>query len=228
MLEQPRIDMYRPIHKALRLLMAETLVEAGRMDCEDVVELHAVLDRVDSLLQACSKHLEHENAYVHPALERAEPGASARTAVEHHEHLAAITVLQRQVRAVREATPALRQHAADALYDHLADFVAENFAHMRIEERDNNARLWAHYDDAALIAIHDALVASIPPAEMTETLKLMLRALAAGERAGLLGSLREAMPAEVFEGLLGELLPVLSSRDRAKLRIALGDERVAA
>lgn len=228
MLELQRIDLYRPIHKALRLLMAETLVEVGRMDCEDAPELHATLDRVDQLLLACRAHLQHEEAFIHPALDGARPGAADRTRAEHQEHDTALDSLQRRVVNVRERIGSARQRAADALYDALGDFVGENFAHMRVEERDNNARLWSHYDDAALTDLHDALVASIPPREMGETLQLMMRALSPRERAALLGEIRSKAPEDAFAGLLASLLPMLSARDRSKLGIALGEPRIAA
>lgn len=228
MIELQRLDLYRPIHKALRLLMAETLVEVGRLDCEDSPELHAGLDRVEQLLRACRSHLQHEDAFLHPALERLQRNGAERTHHDHLEHRHAIDALQRQVTAVRERVGGARQQAADALYDALADFIGENFAHMRIEERDNNARLWSGYDDAALVEVHEALLASIPASEMEDTLRLMARALSPRERAGLLGEIRGKMPADAFSALLGGLLPLLPPRDRAKLGIALGEARVAA
>ncbi len=228
MIELQRLDLYRPIHKALRLLMAETLVEVGRLDCEDSPELHAGLDRVEQLLRACRSHLQHEDAFLHPALERLQRGAAERTHHDHLEHRHAIDALQRQVAAVRERGGSARQQAADALYDALADFIGENFAHMRIEERDNNARLWSSYDDAELIEVHDALLASIPAGEMEDTLRLLVRALSPRERAALLGEIRSKMPADAFSALLGGLLPLLPPRDRAKLGIALGEARIAA
>ena len=42
----PRVDMYSGIHKALRALMADTLLAVGRMDAEDDLERAQVTQRV--------------------------------------------------------------------------------------------------------------------------------------------------------------------------------------
>lgn len=225
MFEHPRLDLYRPIHKALRLCMCEAVHELGRLDCEDPVELHAVLGRLGQLMSMCRAHLEHENAFMHPALERAGTGASARTADDHLHHEQEIAALERRLQRVRDSSGQIRQREADALYDDLVDFVGENFAHMRIEERDNNARLWSHYQDAELVALHDALVASIEPGERLAVTQLILRAIAPGERLGMLLGMRAQMPAEAFEGLTQALLSVLDERDRCKLEHGLQQAR---
>jgi len=221
MFEHPRLDLYRPIHKALRLLMCESVQALGRLDCEDPLELHAQLDQLGDLLALCRSHLEHENAFLHPALERAGAGASPRTAEDHVQHLGEIAALERRLQRVRDSSGQIRQREADALYDDLVDFVGENFAHMRIEERDNNARLWSHYQDAELVALHDALVASIEPARRLAASRLILRAIHPGERISMLLGMRAQMPADAFNGLAQALLQALNERDRRKLDHAL-------
>jgi hypothetical protein len=225
MFEHPRLDLYRPIHKALRMRMCEAVHALGRLDCEDPAELHAVLGRLGHLLAMCRSHLEHENAFMHPALERAGAGASARTAEDHLHHELEIAALERRLQRVRDSSGQIRQREADALYDDLVDFVAENFAHMRIEERDNNARLWSHYQDAELHTLHDALVASIEPGERLAVTQLILRAVNPGERLGMLLGMRAQMPAEAFEGLAQALLPALDDEDRRKLEHGLQQAR---
>lgn len=45
----------------------------------------------------------------------------------------------------------------------LALFVADDVQHMHVEETAHDAVLWAHYSDDELMAIEQAIVASIPP-----------------------------------------------------------------
>src|SRR6476646_2152072 len=90
----PRFDMYAGIHKAMRALMSDTLMAVGRMDPEDPQELVAVSARVLELLEFCAAHLDHENTFVHTAMEARAPGASERIAHDHDEHLAHIGVLK--------------------------------------------------------------------------------------------------------------------------------------
>ena len=80
---QPRMDMYAGIHKALRALMADTLLAVGRMDYDDDLERAQVCQRVVELLELCASHLKHENEFVHTAIEARAPGASGRIAHEH-------------------------------------------------------------------------------------------------------------------------------------------------
>ena len=82
----PRVDLYRPIHKALRAFMADTLVAVGSMDTNDDSEVEATLERARSLLELLTLHLEEENRFVHPAMEARRPGSASEAAHDHIEH----------------------------------------------------------------------------------------------------------------------------------------------
>jgi len=218
----PRVDMYAGIHKALRALMADTLLAVGRMDSEDALERAQVTQRVLELLDFCRSHLQHENDFIHPALEARAPGASGKIAHEHEEHLQAIVALADQATALLQCEPAARPAAALALYRALSLFIAHNFEHMHVEETAHNAVLWARYTDAELIAIHDALVASIPPHEMMYVLRWMVPFMNPIERAAMLGDMRAHAPAPAFAAALEVVRPHLSEREWAKLGQSLG------
>ncbi|MDM0081102.1 hemerythrin domain-containing protein [Variovorax sp. J31P179] len=218
----PRVDMYAGIHKALRALMADTLLAVGRMDSEDALERAQVTQRVLELLDFCRSHLQHENDFIHPALEARAPGASGKIAHEHEEHVHAIVALAEQTTALLQCEPAGRPAAALALYRALSLFIAHNFEHMHVEETAHNAVLWARYTDAELIAIHDALVASIPPDEMMYVLRWMVPFMNPIERAAMLGDMRAHAPAPAFAAALEVVRPHLSEREWAKLGQSLG------
>jgi len=224
----PRFDMYMQIHKGLRTAMAETLLAVGRMDWLDRDERVATLGRLAGLLALCRSHLEHENQFVHTAIERRMPGAAGQTEADHLEHVAAIDHLRRRMDALRLATDEIAGAAALALYRELAVFVAENFLHMQVEETRNNASLWAAYSDEELVEIHDALVASIPPEEMASLLQLIVPALAPAERAQMLLGMQTGMPADAFDGALAVVRPALSERDWHKLSEAIASATHAA
>jgi len=223
----PRFDMYAGIHKAMRALMADTLMAVGRMDPQDPQELAAVGERVLELLDFCNSHLEHENNFVHTAIEARAPGASARIAHEHDDHVANIDNLKRKVAALCASEAGSAAALAQDLYLALTLFVAENFQHMHMEETAHNAVLWARYTDAELIAIHDALLASIAPAEMMFALRWLVPAMNPAERAGMLGDMQAHAPAPAFAAALAVVQPHLSQADWAKLSRALGLPPVA-
>jgi hypothetical protein len=162
--------------------------------------------------------LNDENRFVHPALERAQPGSAARIAAEHLHHEEAIADLRDLSALVAHSGAAARAAALDRLYLALALFVADNLQHMHVEQTAHNAVLWAAYTDADLVAIEQAIVASIPPQTMAGVLHWFMPALNAPERAGMLAGMREGMPAQAFAGVLGIAERTLSAADFAKLQ----------
>lgn len=212
-----RLDLYAGIHKALRLFMTRTLTQVGSTDPADAAEVKASTQQVEGLLAICEGHLQHENTFVHPALERARPGSAARVAAEHVHHEESIADLRDLAALVAHSGEATRAAALKRLYQALALFVADNLQHMQVEETAHNALLWAAYTDAELMAIEQAIVGSIPPAEMAEVLRWFVPALKAPERAGMLAGMRQGMPPEAFAGVLDIAAATLSAADHAKL-----------
>jgi hypothetical protein len=199
---QPRLDMYTSIHKALRACMAETLVALGRADTADDAQTQSAAQRVTDLLGLCEAHLDKENKFVHAAMEARAPGSSDALAHEHVEHEAHIAQLREGAAALHDAPVSTRPLAAQRLYQALALFVADNFRHMHVEETAHNAVLWAHYSDAELAAIHDELVASIPPQELMAALRWMVPSFNAAERLGFLADVQAKAPAPAFDAIL--------------------------
>jgi hypothetical protein len=214
-----RLDLYTPIHKALRLFMTDTLQRVGQLDTEDPTEFAATTTQVQALLAQCRAHLAHENQFVHTALEARSPGASARIAGEHDQHLEHIAALEAELAALRALPSAL---GALRLYRQLALFVADNFEHMHHEETHHNAQLWALYSDAELLEVHERLVASIEPAEMAATVRWLVPAMNPAERAEMLVPMQQQMPPEAMRDLLGIARPHLPPQGWAKLAQALG------
>lgn len=198
----PRFDMYTQIHKAIRAWMCDVLVRVGRMDGDDAEDVAAALAAVRALLGACRSHLEHENPFLHAAIEARHPGGSRQTADDHAHHERALDALEVNVRAVERTAGTARSAAALQLYRQLALFVADNFQHMQVEETENNAALWHAYSDAELVALHDALVASIPPSEMAVWLRWIVPSVNAAERAMMLTGMQQTAPVEAVSGAL--------------------------
>ena len=217
-----RVDLYAGIHKALRLMMSRTLTRVGSTDPTEADQVAGALDQVTSLLALCELHLKDENQFVHPALERAQPGSAARIAAEHDHHAESIADLRDLAALVADSRDCARAAALGRLYRALALFVADNFLHMHIEETAHNAVLWASYDDAELMAIEQSIVASIPPAAMAESLHWFFPALHAGERAAMLAGMRQGMPPEPFQGILEIARASLRQDEHARLIRALG------
>ena len=223
-----RFDIYRNIHMGVRACMMEVLLAVGRMDPEDVAELGSVLGQVRFLLRFCQMHLKKEDKFLHPAMEARAPGSTAHIAAEHEEHLAAFTTLEAAVVAVEQAPDGARLKPALALYKQLSLFVGENFVHMHIEETDHNEVLWRTHSDAEIIAIEQAIIASLTPEDKPTSLRWMLPALSPQVRAMMLGMLSQQLPPEAMTGLLQMLKPHLSDANWGKLTKALDKVPAAA
>ena len=218
----PRFDIYTTIHKALRALMSDTLLALGRMDCEDTLEFAQVTQRVQQLLEFCHAHLNHENDFVHAAMEARAGGSSSQIADEHVEHVTSIQALARQTTALLQGPAAQRADHALALYRALALFIAHNFVHMNEEETVHNEVLWRHYTDAEIVDIHNALVGSIPPEDMMFVMRWMVPHMNPAERLAVLTDVRAHAPAPAFAATLDIARPHLSEREWTKLCEGLG------
>ncbi|MFI5444166.1 hemerythrin domain-containing protein [Polaromonas sp. UC242_47] len=218
----PRLDLYSGIHKALRALMADTLLAVGRMDTDDALELAQTSQRVLELMDFCLSHIRHENQFVHAAIEARAPGASEVIAHEHLTHEAHVAGLVGLVAALRQLPAAERASAALTLYRQLSLFVADNFQHMHVEETAHNAVLWSRYTDAELAQIHQALVASIPPDEMMYVLRWLVPFMNPAERHAMMADMQAHAPAPAFAAAMTTVRPHLTDREWAKLTRGLG------
>ncbi len=217
-----RPNLYAAVHKGLRAFMGDALVAIGRADPTDAQDLASALEQVRDLLEIALSHLEHEDRFMHTAMEACSPGSSERTADDHLGHLEAIAALRAGLARVEDSAPQARGAAIDALYRRLARFVAENFEHMEIEETHNMAVLWNALDDTQLEAIHDAIIRAIPPLTMARFQRWILPAVSHPERLGMLAQMRANAPAPAFEGAIAIARERLSQREFAKLARELG------
>lgn len=217
-----RENLYAGIHKALRAFMTDTLLAVGRADPSDPQDVADASGRVIGLMDLCEAHVQHENSFVHPAIEARTPGVCGEVAQDHVAHLHHIQRLRAAAQQLPGLDAPLQAGALHALYLELSLFVADNLQHMHVEEMRHNAALWSAYTDAELRAIHDALVATIEPGEMMQVMRWMLPQMHALERLQVLGGMRQGAPAPVFQAVLDVVQPHLSPRDWAKLTQGLG------
>jgi hypothetical protein len=201
--------------------MVDVLVRWGRMDVTDDCERAETIEHARALLAMCKKHLQHENGFVHTAIERVSPGFTARLAQDHVEHEIEIARLESWLVALIEGPAELREMLALRIYQQLSAFIAENFEHMLVEETENHRALTEAYTDEEVLGIEHAIVASMSPEESFAGLRWMIPHINASERATLLGGMKRGAPPEVFAGVMALARDVLSQLDYYKLERAL-------
>lgn len=198
-LTSTRFDLYGPVHKGLRAFLADTVQRFGSVDIEDAEQLRAVCEQTLELLDLLRSHVDHEDEYIHPLLERCRAGGSEQATGEHVHHRQVLVALASEVRALL-AAPSYA--AADAVYQNLAELMADNLLHMRLEDLGHQGLLWAHCTDAELAELDGRVVASIPPKEMMVFLRWMLPAISPPQRLRLMLALQAGAPETVVGAVL--------------------------
>jgi hypothetical protein len=198
------------------------------MDCDDAANAGKVLGQVRELAATCRSHFIHENEFIHAAMEARRPGSAAQAATEHQHHAWAINRLEELADTVERTQGQARQAATEELYRYLALFMAENLVHMNLEETAHNKVLWATHTDAELIGIEQAIVASLTPQESMATMRWMMPAMNASERAGKLEGIRRHAPVPVFDAVMAVAKAHLPGTEWNKLLQALAEPALAA
>ena len=212
-LQPVSFDLYRDVHKAIRVEMFAVVTNAGRLDVSDHYGCLDVADQVESLVNFLRRHAEHEDGSIQAPLEQAAPDIAARVAREHEalegqmDHLVALATLLRRA-------PSLSARAvAHELYIDLAAFTGNYLAHQDFEERVIGHVLDEAIGVQGLLALHGAIMATISPQDQSYSLALMFPAMNIDDRTELLGGMRAMAPAEVFEATWSLARSVLPADD---------------
>jgi len=196
-----RIDLYRNVHKGLRLELLQFLVDLGRADLGSAEGTQRLDERFSSLVFLLERHAHHEDAFVAPVIRSAAPELARALTEEHREYDRRLLDLQRGLKRLGGAAGTRRLELGHQLYLGLEAFVSAYLAHLNREEVQASPVLWNAFSDEELAGIQDALVASIPPDEKSEFMKLMLSAMNIDERTEMLVGVRAGAPPEVFAAL---------------------------
>jgi hypothetical protein len=215
-----RFDIYFHVHKGLRAFMVDALTTVGRIDAIDADEVAAGISQVRGLLEICREHLFTENQFVHTAMEARRRGSACTTANEHVQHEEALERLETLLRTIERTSGTDLQSKLQSLYQELALFVADNFQHMNVEERENNEVLWSLYTDEELYRIHSEILASLKPETVTLNLRWILPYVSHPDRAIILAGLQKALPTSAFERILNLIRPHLNEKDWRKLNVS--------
>jgi hypothetical protein len=216
------LDLYRDIHKAIRVELFAVTSSAGRVDPSQGIARASLASHVNDLVQLLVTHAEHEDAAIQPALERHLPELAERVEVDHltlEARMDDLSAMAQEAAALAVPDPASQIHR---LYLALAAFTSDYLEHQDIEERVIMPSLEVALGIDEVVAIHQAILASIPPDEMGRSLSLMIPAMNIDNRAELLGGMRAGAPAEVFQGVWGLVGSVLEPTDFRALADRLG------
>lgn len=204
------IDLYRDIHKGIRAALFAVTERAGAVDPADAAARATVAAEVHRVAWLLDSHAAHEDAHCQPVVEAVAPELAAEIAAVHPVLEARVASFAALADVVAATGGAAARAAVHTLYLELAAFTGEYLLHQDFEERRVMATLATAMPFDAVLAVHQAIVGSIPPDEMAESLAIMLPAMNVDDRAELLGGMRAGAPAEVFAGVCALAESVLS------------------
>jgi hypothetical protein len=206
-------DLYRDIHKAIRVNLFEVVVEAGNVDPHDCAARMAHATRVHDLVKFLVFHAEHEDRHVDEAIQQVLPDQAAAIQAEHVELEERMADLIALADLAFEADRDDARAAMHDLYLDLASFTSAYLAHQEVEERVVMPALWEAFGIEPLLAIHGAILASISPDLMGLSLSMMLPAMNIDDRTEMLGGMRATAPAPAFAGVCALAKQVLKPSD---------------
>ncbi len=217
-----RHDIYGPIHKGLRLALANLTIQIGSTDFADEDAARETIAALRRQMALSASHLAHEEEQIHTALEARAEGATLTLLADHDHHRRAFveieTIMQTIEAAPAEARPALGRE----LYLGFTQFVAADFAHMAEEEMVILPLLHRLFSDEELIAMEGAIVAALPPEKAMAYMQLAIPAMNGPERVRFLNFVRGGAPAEAFEAILNfAVRPTLTPNDYHAVELGL-------
>ncbi len=215
-------DLYKDIHKSIRVMLFEAVADAGRLDAADRDARRAHAASVRSLIEFLVLHAEHEDAEIDGVLATILPAQAAAITDAHVELEARMLGLQALADLVEDDTRTDDRGAVHELYLELAAFTADYLLHQDVEERVVMPALLAALGPVGVLEVHGRIVASIPPEEMGRSLSVMLPAMNVDDRTEMLGGMRAQAPAEVFASVWELAGSVLSPADRGAVAGRLG------
>jgi Hemerythrin HHE cation binding domain len=215
-------DLYRDIHKAIRVVMFDVTAEAGRLDPSDGVARTRHACQVRELVRLLTFHALHEDAHIEAAVREVLPDKADEIAADHVALEARMEALVTLADLADDCTRHDDRAAVHCLYLELASFVSAYLAHQDMEERVVMPALWEAQGIEPLLDIHNTILSSISPDDMGWALSMMLPAMNNDDRTEMLGAMRAEAPTEVFEAVRGLASQVLSATDFATVSGRVG------
>lgn len=222
----PTVSPFTFIHKSIRLILVDTLIELGKTDYRNWDCAQRIVPAVEDALDYCEQHLQHEEQFLRPACAGRVSLAVFDTGHPAQEML--VSELRAVLTALRSAQPSQTPRLGMALYLKFAAFVAECLAHMTDEEQLLAPALLHEFSEDELEALEAQIVQSMAPEEAARGFALMLIASSRSERRELLAKLVQHAPRAHVLDLLEQVRPRLTQDDYSDLAARMGHESSAA
>jgi hypothetical protein len=218
----PKHDLYRDIHKGIRAELFAITGAAGSLDPTDTPGWVDLANHVNSVWEVLESHAHHEDSVIEPVLFDLRPNLAESIAADH----VRLDARFHRILDIANAggtTPATDQaRQSHVLYLELSGFTSTYFEHILVEEYVVMPVLDAALGIEQLLAMHGAIIGSIPPDQMARSLAFMFPAMNVDNRTEVLGGMQQTAPPEAFAGVVSLARSVLDPTDFAAVATRLG------
>ena len=192
-------DVYREIHKAMRLALFGVTTMAGNTDPADDAAVGRLVTEWHDVKMVLEGHHSHEDEYCDHLVQAHAAHLRDDLEAAHRESDAHLAGLDRQASALAGTSGADRWSALRQFHLDLAEFTSMYLAHLRFEEDRVMPALNAVMSDEELEAVTNQIRGSVPPPEMCVFIRYMVPSMNFGERLNMLGGMYQGAPPDIFE-----------------------------
>lgn len=176
-----RIDIYRNVHKGIRVMLFDLVQKSGRTDFTDAAAVSALRTDVAGIFELLESHAHNEDRFFMPLIEKASPTLAREFQEDHDSQEARLPGLLAALETL-DPNGADAEAKGHAVVLQLSRIAGELLAHMADEELELNPALWSTFSDEEIGEAERQLVMSIPPEKMTRFLRWMIPAMNRQER----------------------------------------------
>ncbi|MDH5547053.1 MAG: hemerythrin domain-containing protein [Gammaproteobacteria bacterium] len=221
-----RLDIYKEVHKGVRKELFDLIVFAGSTEFDKLDSLKQLKDRFSRTYSLLETHAHSEDTYVEPMILNCDTVVAEKLSSMHKQLEHAFSQLQEMLVGI-DADDDDAVWRGRMLYLELTRFVGEYLQHIADEEQLVMPLLWENFDDRALMDVSITIRANVPPPVMGDFLSCMIPAMNHSERVLMLSGMKQAAPAEVFNGVCKLSQTVLADEDWARLNSIVNEEAIS-
>ncbi|MEQ8581400.1 MAG: hemerythrin domain-containing protein [Marinoscillum sp.] len=194
-----QVDLFTPIHKAIRAMLYQLGAELQSADLTDQGECKTMLDKLENCLELLEEHARHEDEIIFPGIDQACPGITHESHEEHMAYTHKVDAIREVITAIRNAQKGQSNTRLTAQLRFIfADFIAFYLLHMNHEEEALIKASIDHLTPEELMDIRLKVQMDTSPERYTEWLHWMLPAMDLSELAPLFNQVKQNAPDSVF------------------------------
>lgn len=199
-----KIDLFTPVHKALRLMLYETGSELQRLDCSDSLSVKKIVADIKQLLSMMNVHGNHEDNLIFINIERYTQNDRIKDLYKQHHVLNGVADSINDILDIIESTrkPEKTKELCFELNSLYNEYLGMQIKHLNDEEKYILPLTYEFLNDKELTEIRSQIQKSFSPDEYRIWAAWFIKSLSMDELAGFITGAKTSSPALVFENIM--------------------------